>query len=102
MENILNKVSDNNDSIEQLKYELKDANSINSDSDIGEDDDSRDAALAIEENILKGDVKMERADRSGVKLEIKDEVMDTDIILPEAPQNVHSNNKHSEKKRKMF
>lgn len=69
MEHILNKES----ALEQLKYDLS---VDNSDS---EDEDAKEAALAIEENILR-----EELERS-----IKSERMDSDIILPEASQSIH-------------
>lgn len=102
MESILNKIvsedSANIRALEQLQYDL---NSTNSDSDIGNDDeDSRDAALAIEENILKyedcnsekvGTLSSDNATNSELKMDI-----DTDIILPEASQNITI---HREKKK---
>lgn len=102
MESILNKIvsqdSANIRALEQLQYDL---NSTNSDSDIGNDDeDSRDAALAIEENILKyedcnsekvGTLLSDNGTNSETKMDI-----DTDIILPEASQNITT---HREKKK---
>ncbi|KAF2881104.1 hypothetical protein ILUMI_25070 [Ignelater luminosus] len=86
MENILNKDAH---VLEQLKYDL---NNTNSDSDGGyEDDDSTEAALAIEENILKDEfVRSKRTDH--FLPPIKSEKIDTDIILPEASQSLAKQN----------
>jgi len=88
MENILNKEPEQN-ALEQLKYDL---NSTNSDSDGAyEDDDSREAALAIEENILKDVMTKAYESKSSENYlsRIKTEKMDTtDIILPEASQTL--------------
>jgi len=83
MEHILNK---DQSALEQLKYDL---NSANSDSDGGyDDDDSRDAALAIEENIMRNEgAKSYGKVPENYSSLIKSEKMDTsDIILPEASQ----------------
>ncbi|KAI4470671.1 transcription initiation factor tfiid subunit 11-related [Holotrichia oblita] len=106
MENILNKIeseeSANIRALEQLQYDL---NSANSDSEGNEDEDSRDAVLAIEENILKyddsnservGTFCSDNADISNNGNEIKNEILDTDIILPEVSQHIAH---HPEKKR---
>ncbi|KAK9712522.1 hTAFII28-like protein conserved region [Popillia japonica] len=87
MENILNKIEEsaNIRALEQLQYDL---NSANSDSDGNEDEDSRDAVLAIEENVLKYDDSIS-------------ERVDTDIILPEVSQHVaHHREKKKERSKK--
>lgn len=111
MENILNKIEPedtaNIRALEQLHYDL---NSTNSDSDIGNDDeDSRDAALAIEENILKYDSN--NSDKMGTLSTdnmdiginhslIKHEHMDSDIILPEAFQSITYHRDRDKKREK--
>ncbi|KAK9712523.1 hTAFII28-like protein conserved region [Popillia japonica] len=94
MENILNKIEEsaNIRALEQLQYDL---NSANSDSDGNEDEDSRDAVLAIEENVLKYD------DSISERVGIKTEILDTDIILPEVSQHVaHHREKKKERSKK--
>lgn len=94
MENILNKDAH---VLEQLKYDL---NNANSDSDGGyEDDDSTEAALAIEENILKDEmIKNKRTEH--FLPPIKSEKMDTDIILPEASLQILAKQNEIRKKEK--
>ncbi|KRT84374.1 hypothetical protein AMK59_883 [Oryctes borbonicus] len=110
MENILNKIesedSANIRALEQLQYDL---NSANSDSDIGnEDEDSHDAALAIEENILKyddsnseklGTLSADNHDISSGN-ELKTDILET-IILPEISQSItHHRERKKEKSKK--
>lgn len=85
--------------------DVKDAlNSTNSDSDaIDEDEDSRDAALKIEENILREDTKMDLdisfPDVSNVKLEPTD--FHVDLSLPQPPQNAAHKRKEAKSKREI-
>lgn len=109
MENILNKIEEsaNIRALEQLQYDL---NSANSDSDGNEDEDSRDAVLAIEENVLKYDDSIservgtfcsDNADITNNGKGIKTEILDTDIILPEVSQHVaHHREKKKERSKK--
>lgn len=90
MEEILDKETDHNNirALEHLKYEL---NSTNSDDEHMEDDeDSKDAVLAIEENILKEESSMGNDDFSTGVVDIKaEDILDlgSDIILPQASQS---------------
>lgn len=83
-------------SFDHVKDELNAMN--NSDSDGGYDDmedDSRELALAIEENLGKPDSHNRMSD----DMSCLSMGMDTDIILPEASQN--SINKQAEKKKEL-
>lgn len=79
-------------------------NSTNSDSDVMEDDeDSRDAALKIEENIKKEDSKMDLGisfpEVSNVKLETSD--FHVDLSLPQPPQNPPHKKKETKSKKEI-
>lgn len=99
MEEILDKETDHNNirALEHLKYEL---NSTNSDDDQMEDDeDSKDAVLAIEENILRDG----NDDFSTGVVDIKaEDILDlgSDIILPQASQCQNSNIQRQKKELK--
>ncbi|RZC32194.1 hypothetical protein BDFB_002342 [Asbolus verrucosus] len=92
MDNIFNKPPEpNNKALDQLKYDL---NGTNSDSDaMDEDDDSRDVALAIEENIKQEQQQIIQENTNiyqiTSEIHIKDEnpYLESDIIMPEASQN---------------
>lgn len=95
MEDILDKESDHNNirALEQLKYEL---NSTNSDDEhMDDDEDSKDAVLAIEENIIKEEVNVGSDDGFSMGVvDIKaEDILDlgSDIILPQASQSLNSN-----------
>lgn len=80
MDQILNKPNTSN-----IKYEL---NATNSDSDGGyDDDDSRELALAIEENIVKQESSYNPSETGSLHTSLTKDIMDTDIILPQAAQN---------------
>lgn len=78
-------------------------NSTNYDSDvIEEDEDSRDAALKIEENI-KEDTKMDLdisfPEVSNIKIETND--FHVDLSLPQPPQNPPQKKKETKSKKEM-
>lgn len=93
------------DTNESALDDVKDVlNSTNSDSDVMEDDeDSRDAALKIEENIIKDDIKMDLdisfPDVSNIKTELSD--FHADLSLPQPPQVRPEKKKESKSKKEI-
>ena len=103
MENILNRDviedSANARALEQLKYDL---NSTNSDSDIDDDEDSRDADLSTEENNRSAAHMRSDAlgNDYGIGNSVKQEPMDGEIILPQASQPMNKEKKKEIKSKK--
>lgn len=92
---------DNDDS----KYDFNTSQSL-SDDDIGEDEDSRDAALAIEENLLKEETptnfsNVEKSVTFSDRLDIKHESLslDHEIILPQASFQRQTSSENKDKKK---
>lgn len=83
--------------LEQLKDDL---NSTNSDSEL-DDEDSRDAALAIEENMLKDDdCELNLSFSDEMKMDIKDEPFDPEMLLQDVPPIMSSNSKKKDTRTK--
>ncbi|XP_017781099.1 PREDICTED: transcription initiation factor TFIID subunit 11 isoform X1 [Nicrophorus vespilloides] len=100
MENILKKDSDMDVDPKVLEQLKDDLNSTNSDSEL-DDEDSRDAALAIEENMLKDDdCELNLSFSDEMKMDIKDEPFDPEMLLQDVPPIMSSNSKKKDTRTK--
>lgn len=93
-----------------LKYDNSSQSDV--DFDLGDDEDSRDAALAIEENILKEEMDMKmnyhemqissKTVTFSNQIDVKEESfsLDNDIILPEAALKPHTIIDHRDGKKR--